>query len=178
MANKSLTVGAGLSCWLAVLTLLPAQAAAQCQLCAEDAATAAAAKPVQPIAIQIETRMDFSRIGLVQLGQGGTARLDPATGQRVLTGNLLNLGGVPLVGTVTVRGQPNQHVQVSFPSTVTIFNSSGAGYQITGFTTTLKNNPKLAQDGTLRFTFGGTLQVTGAATGTFQGSVPVTVEYR
>src|SRR5687768_16354108 len=82
MANKSLTVGAGLCCWLAALTLLPTQAAAQCQLCAEDAVTAAAKKPLTPLVIQIETRIDFSRIGLVQIGQGGTAVLSAVTGQR------------------------------------------------------------------------------------------------
>jgi hypothetical protein len=93
-------------------------------------------------------------------------------------GNLLALGGVPVTGTVTIRGEPKGHVTVDFPASVSIFNSSGASYAISGFRTTLKNNPKIGDDGLLRFTFGGTLQVSGGSTGTFRGSVPVTVEYR
>lgn len=100
------------------------------------------------------------------------------TGQRTLTGSLLDLGGVPVVGTVFVRGEPKSMVDVTLPASVQLFNSTGASYRLGSFTTTLKPNPKIGDDGTLRFTFGALLQITGAATGLFRGSVPITVEYK
>jgi hypothetical protein len=178
MANRSLTVVGALGCALGLLTLLPTPAAAQCQLCAPTELTAQSKKNPAPITIQIETRIDFGSIGLVRANQGGTAVLNATSGQRLLTGSLVNLGGFPVTGTVIIRGEPNEHVTVDFPATVQILNSGGASYPLSNFTTTLKNNPKIDHDGTLRFTFGATLQISGAATGTFHGSIPVTVDYR
>ena len=40
---------------------------------------AAATKPQQPITIAIETTIDFARIGLISMNQGGSARIDPVT---------------------------------------------------------------------------------------------------
>jgi hypothetical protein len=179
MANRSLIVGAALGCLLGSGALLPAGAVAQCQLCASEEAAVAAAKPAQrPIVITIEAGVDFSRIALVRTGLGGTATIDPSSGQRTLTGNLIGLSGVPVSGTVTIRGEPKQHVEVSFPTNALLYNSTGASYPLVNFRTTLKNNPKIGDDGTLRFTFGGTLQINGSAAGNFRGSIPVTVEYR
>ena len=177
MAVGSRTFAALLGCGLAC-SVLHAPAAAQCQLCGPSAAAAAKKPPPRAITITLETSIDFAKIGLVALNQGGTARIDPATGQRVLTGNLIDLAGVPVVGTVLVRGEPKEHVVVTFPASVELFNSGGASYRLGSFTTTAKNNPMLGNDGTLRFTFGALLQVSGAATGTFRGSIPITVDYK
>lgn len=123
-------------------------------------------------------RIEYSKIGLVTLNQGGTAQLDPISGQQTLTGSLLNLGGVPVVGTVLVTGEPLGNVTITFPPSVQLFNATGGSIPLTNFTTSLKNNPKLASDGTLRFNFGGLLRIDGASTGTFRGSVPITVDYK
>lgn len=177
MASKSQMLVALLGCGLASLTF-STSAAAQCQLCGPSQAAAAAKKPLQPITVTIETTMDFSKIGLVRANQGGTARIDPATGQRILVGNLISLAGIPVTGTVLVRGTPKEHVAVALPATIQMVNLAGATYPLTAFTTTLKNNPRLGDDGTLRFTFGALLQISGTATGTFRGSIPITVEYK
>jgi hypothetical protein len=159
---------------------VPASAAPQCQLCAPQSQAAAAAKkpPPRAISISIETTLDFSRIGLSAVNQGGTARIDPVTGQRILTGMLVDLGGIPVTGTVLVRGEPNEQVQVSLPAGAQLFNASGASYSLSDFTSTLKNNPKFDQTGVLRFTFGALLRVGGAATGSFRGSIPIVVDYK
>ncbi|MGE5722590.1 MAG: DUF4402 domain-containing protein [Sphingomonadales bacterium] len=176
MANRRLTVAA-LGCWMAASASAPSPAAAQCLLCAPTQ-SAAANPSQQPITISIETAIDFSKIGLVRLNQGGTAAIDAQTGQRVLSGALIDLGGLAVVGTVLVRGQPHGNVTVSFPASVQLVSMAGRSYPLENFTTTLKNNPKLDADGTLRFTFGGLLRIDGSATGTFRGSVPITVEYK
>ena len=172
-----MTAVALLGCGPALLAL-PVPVAAQCQLCAPTAAAAAKKPPPTPITITVETTIDFAKIGLVRQNQGGTAQIDPGSGQRILTGNLINLGGVPVTGTVLIRGAPKGMVDVIFPTTVQLFNSSGSSYPLGNFTTTLKNNPKLGDDGTLRFTFGALLRIDGSATGTFRGSVPITVDYK
>ena len=177
MANGSLTSVAWLTVGL-VSAWLPTPAAAQCQLCSPTVAAVAAGKPTTPITIQIESRIDFSKIGLVTMNQGGTATLDPVTGQQILAGSLLDLGGLPVVGTVVVTGEPRGNVSVTFPTSVQLFNSTGGSVPLTNFTTSLKNNAKLGDDGTLRFTFGGLLRIDGASTGTFRGSVPITVDYK
>ena len=178
MASRSLTLVVLLGCGLTVATL-PEPTAAQCQLCQPNAAAAAAKKsPPQALTLTVETAIDFSKIGLVVMNQGGTVLLDPVTGQRTLTGRLVDLGGIPVTGTVLIRGEPKEMVNVTFPATVQLFNSSGASYPLTNFTTTLKTNPKIGDDGTLRFTFGGLLRISGSATGTFRGLVPITVDYK
>jgi hypothetical protein len=131
-----------------------------------------------PDTIQVETRIDYAFIGLVTRNQGGTAEIDPDTGIRRLTGSLIDLGGLPITGTVLIRGEPNEHVVVTMPGGIGLTNAAGQTYPLSNFTTTLKNNPKLAKDGTLRFTFGGLLRIDGTATGTFRGSIPITIEYR
>jgi hypothetical protein len=165
---------------LALLAALPARAGAQCQLCTPDEAAAAAAKkpPARPISIEIETSFDYARIGILVVNQGGTAQIDPETGLRTLTGGLIDLGGLPVTGTVTVRGEPKEHVTVSFPANIGMTNAAGRTYPLSNFTTTLKNNPKIGDDGVLRFTFGGLLRIDGTATGMFRGSIPITIEYK
>jgi hypothetical protein len=171
-------VGTGLGCWLAALAGMPGAAAAQCQLCGPEAAAAAAKKPLQPITIEVETSFDYARIGILVVNRGGTAQIDPRTGVRTLTGGLIDLGGLPITGTVTIRGQPKEHVTVTFPANVGLTNNAGQSYPLTNFATTLKNNPKLGDDGVLRFTFGGLLRIDGSATGTFRGNIPITIEYK
>ena len=173
MTNRSVTFVAAVGCWLA----LAPPAAAQCMLCAPQPDASKKPEP-RTIEVEVDTRIDFASIGLVRTGTGGSARIDAATGIRSLTGALVDLGGMAISGTVTIRGEPKQHVVVSFPASILLYNASGASYPLGSFATTLKNNPKLGDDGSLTFTFGGTLQIDGSATGSFRGSIPVTVEYR
>jgi hypothetical protein len=172
-------VAAALGCSLAALSAWPAGAWAQaCQLCTPEQAAAAKKPNARPITIQVETSMDFAKIGLVTAGQGGTVELDEATGTRTFTGNLVDLGGLVLTGTVLIRGEPNEHVTVTMPASVGLSNNGGQSYPLSNLTTTLKNNPKLDKEGILRFNFGGLLRIDGSATGTFRGSVPITIEYK
>ena len=178
MANESLTFGARLGCWLAAILSLPSGASAQCMLCDPQAEVAAKKAPSKPLQVEVETSLDFSRIGLIRSNEGGTAEIDPVTGQRIIRGALLDLGGLPVQGTVTIRGEPKEHVEVGVPQSVTLTSPGGATAVLSGFQTSLKNNPKIGDDGTLRFTFGGVLQIDGRADGEFQGAVPVTVNYK
>jgi Domain of unknown function (DUF4402) len=176
MANGSLTKLCGIFGLAAAAILVPAPAAAQCRLC--PAAPAAAKPPPEPVAISIDARLDFSRIGLVTANQGGLVHLDPLTGQRTVSGSLISLTGFPVQGSVTVRGEKNEQISVTFPTQITLSTTGGGVVTLSNITTTLKGNPKLDKDGTLTFTFGGQLQIDGTSDGDFRGSIPITVEYR
>lgn len=159
------------------IALVSTPAAAQCRLCAPPAA-AAKKPPATAITIEIETSLDFSRIGLVARNQGGTATIDPVTGQRVLTGALINLSGLPVQGSVMIRGERNEHVEILFPTEVTLSTTGGGTIRLSSLTTSLRQNTKLDKDGMLSFTFGGQLMIDGQSAGDFRGSVPITVNYR
>jgi Domain of unknown function (DUF4402) len=176
MANSSLIRRAVIAAAAASLAATASPVAAQCRLCA--AAPAAAKPPATAISISIETAIDFSRIGLITANQGGTATIDPVTGQRIVSGSLLDLSGLPVQGTVTIRGQRNELVMVQLPPQVTLTNAGGGTLRLSAITTDLKNNTKLDKDGLLRFTFGGRLEIDGNSDGDFRGRVPITVEYR
>lgn len=176
MANGSLTALCGIFGLAASAILSLAPAAAQCRLC--PAAPANPKPPPAPVAISIDARLDFSRIGLVTANQGGLVYLDPLTGQRTVSGALISLTGFPVQGSVTVRGEKNELLAITFPTQVTLSTTGGGAVTLTNITTTLKPNPKLDQNGALTFTFGGQLQIDGTSDGDFRGNIPITVEYR
>ncbi|HEV2747159.1 MAG TPA: DUF4402 domain-containing protein [Allosphingosinicella sp.] len=129
--------------------------------------------------MQVETSLDFSRIGLASAGQaGGVAAVDPLTGARTLEGGLIDMGGVPVQGIVTVRGEPGRHVTVDLPARVTMTGPDGETLELANLATTLKNNPKLGPDGSLQFGFGGRLRVSGNADGEYRGSIPIMIDYK
>lgn len=153
-------------------------AAAQCQLCADDGASVRTANrdAEVPLRVDIETQLDFSRIAVGR--GGGTVEVDPASGARRLSGDVVDLGGFALSGVVTVRGQPGAAVRVTLPATVDLDGGDGRAAQVTDLTTDLTAAPRLGPDGRLRFRFGGRLQVTGVGGGDYRGRIPVTVEYQ
>ena len=171
MANGAFTFA------LALLLLAAASpVAAQCMLCAPG--TPQEAPGDQPLTIEVEATLDFSRIGLVAPGASGTAIVDPETGTRELRGGLVEMGGMPLNGTAIVRGQPNRRVIVDLPDNVTMTGSDGETLSLSNLRTTLRNNPRLGPDGRLEFSFGGWLQVAPGADGEYRGRIPITVDYR
>ena len=88
------------------------------------------------------------------------------------------LGGMFMAGSVTVRGEPGRAVRVVLPSSVSLRSAGGSTASIGRLTTDLPAGPRLGRDGTLRFSFGGRLTVTGELDGDYQGRIAVTVDYQ
>ncbi len=153
-------------------------AAAQCQLCADDGASVRTVSrdAETPLRVDIETQLDFSRVA-VGMG-GGAVEVDPVSGARRLSGDVVDLGGFALSGVVAVRGQPGAAVRVILPATVELADGDGRTATLTDLATDLTAAPRLGPDGRLRFRFGGRLQIAGAADGDYRGRIPVTVEYQ
>lgn len=160
--------------WLA----LPSAASAQCMLCGkgDSGSVAANRKAETPLRIDIETQLDMGRVAAG--ASGGEVDLDPVTGARRLSGDIRDLGGFAVTGTVTVRGEPGAQVRIFLPTAVDLENGSGRTARVTGLATDLGAAPRLGPDGRLIFRFGGRLQVAGASDGDYRGRIPVTVEYQ
>ena len=162
----------------ALLVAAVPPAAAQCQLCAPD--TAASAVPgrqaATPLRVDVETRLDMGRIAVGAMG--GEVEIDPASGARRMRGDVVDLGGFALTGTVTVRGEPGAEVRVILPASVDLESGHGRTARVTGLATDLSAAPRLGLDGRLVFRFGGRLQIASLDDGDYRGRIPVTVEYQ
>lgn len=156
----------------------PSIATAQCLLCAPQGTqgTVSTRKAEAPLRIDIETQLDMGRIAVGAMG--GEVEVDPVSGARRLRGDVVDLGGFSLTGTVTVRGEPGAEVRVILPATIELESGNGRLARVTGLATDLSAAPRLGPDGRLIFRFGGRLQVAALDDGDYRGRIPVTVEYQ
>lgn len=146
--------------------------AADCTLCAAGGESTARA----PLEIEVDSGLDFSR--MAQLGIGdGTASIDPQTGARTASGNLVALGGMAFQGHARVTGEPNAYVRVELPGSVTLYSASGAQAVLSDFRTDLPAVPMLNASGTLEFNFGARMETRKGADGNFRGHIPIHIEY-
>ncbi len=167
----------------AFAVLMPGNATAQlgCRLCAPGTndikTTEPETEPGQPLHIEVETSLDFSRIAQGD-GSGGDVTIDSKSGARRVAGSLLDLGGLALRGTVRLKGEANRLVRVDLPREVQLRSANGAVATVYNIETDLSPSPKLGIDGTLSFSFGGKLSIKGQSSGSFRGSIPITADYQ
>ncbi len=162
----------------AALGSMAAPLAAQCLLCDAPSVgtTTQSERPAGiPLRISINTRLDFSRAAIANIGRG-TIVVTP-NGARTVSGNLEDLGGMGVAGTVEVWGSPNRQLTIDLPTTVELRAADGSVAHVTNFRTDLKRNPKLNVAGYLKFNFGAELNVTAGQAGQFRGRIPISVEY-
>jgi hypothetical protein len=150
---------------------------AQCLLCGADGASGASAarQAETPLRVEVETQLDFSRVAVGAMG--GAVELDPLSGARRLSGDVVDLGGFAVTGIVTVTGEPGAAVRVILPTSVDLEGDRGRSARVSGLVTNLSAAPRLGPDGRLQFRFGGRLQIAGLDDGDYRGRIPVTVEY-
>ena len=137
--------------------------------------------PVEPAAagratpLEVQTRLDFDR--LVLLGAGsGSATLLPS-GESSTSGSVATVSARAMVGSVTVRGQPNRAFRIDLPPRIQLYSVGGASIAIDRIETDLPGAPLLDSAGNLSFRFGGRLEISGDAEGEYRGDIPITVEY-
>lgn len=155
----------------------PSEAVAQgaCRLCADTAPIMERGRPSRPLHIDIDTGIDFDRMALIDY-QGGQAEIDPQTGQRRLT-RLLDLGGMAMRGSVTIRGEPGRAVRVELPDEVILRAPGGRRVELRNMQSDLPAQPRIGSDGYLRFSFGGRIDVDGSDVGRFRGRMRISAEY-
>ena len=148
---------------------------APCRLCSADPSEAPNARPAAPLRLQVETRLDFDNIvvngngnAVLALSPGGVARM---------SGVAIAGGGRAMPGSVQVRGEPGRAVRVEFPRQIQLFGAGTSSIRIDSLTTDLPPFPRIGDDGTLSFRFGGDLRLTGDSDGAYRGSVDIVVDY-
>lgn len=156
------------------LLLLASPIGAQCRLCGPETQVSPKAD-VQPLNIEVETALDFSRAA--GTGGGGSIDIDERTGARRVAG-LADLGGIAIKGSVRLTGMPHARVRVSLPTTVRLLAPNGSSAEAVDLRTDLPPDPVLDATGELRFSFGGRLVVSGSAAGEFRGRIPIVADYQ
>ena len=148
---------------------------APCQLCSATPSDTTNARVVAPLRIQVETRLDFDKVvyagqgsALIALSPGGVARLSGAASAA---------GARAMPGSVLIRGEPGRAVRIDLPDRVSLFGEGSGTLSLTTLTTDLPAFPRIGDDGTLSFRFGGDLLLNGDSDGAFRGAIDIVVDY-
>lgn len=157
----------------ALLATAPLAGQESCRLCYSDMN----AKPGErPLNIEIWADLNFSRLALTGRS-GGSATLDPQTGAKQTSGEVIDLGGMTVSGHGRITGEPGREVRLDLPDRVAMTNADGGEAELTGFTASLPLRPALNAQGELEFSFGARLVLKGAKGGNYRGRIPISVDY-
>jgi len=161
--------------------VVPARLSAQdasiapCRLCSGESDSTVNAHPAAPLRLQVESRLDFDKVvfegkgsALFALSPGGVARL---------SGAATAAGARAMPGSVLVRGEPGRAVRVDLPHQIELFGDGTGSIRLDSLVTDLPAFPRIGDDGTLSFRFGGDLRLTGDGDGAYHGTIDITVEY-
>jgi hypothetical protein len=147
---------------------------APCRLCSAMPDDSINARPATPLRLEVETRLDFDKIvfdgsgtALLAVSPQGTTRLSGATAA----------GARALPGTVVIRGEPGRAVRVDLPGQVQLYGSGNGTIRLDSLVTDLPSFPRIGDDGSLTFRFGGDLRLSGDSEGTYHGTIDIMVEY-
>lgn len=160
--------------------VMPGAAAAQdiaapCRLCTPTADDQSDSRAVLPIRLEVATRLDFDKVVFSGLGEAQVA-LSPDGGSR-MSGAAAATGSRAMPGSVVIRGEPGRAVRVELPRQVDLYGDGSGTIRIESIVTDLPSFPRIGDDGTLAFRFGGDLRISGDGDGAFRGSVDILVEY-
>ena len=155
---------------------VPASAPAQCRLCATPTTQATNEAESEAVRIEVQARLDFDQVVVMDNAGFGTARLLP-DGTSSTSGAIGALSARAMVGNVIVRGEPGRLVRIGLPSEISLYGLSGGSIRLDSLVTDLPSQPRLDSQGALQFRFGGALHVQGNVDGEYRGDVPITVEY-
>ena len=155
---------------------LSGPAPAQCRLCNTPTTDLGQSSAAMPIRLEVQARLDFDQIVLLDSSVSGTARIAP-DGSSSTSGSIGALSGRAMVGSVIVRGEPGRLVRIGFPDSVQLFGMTGSTIRVRALTSDLPSAARLDSQGLLRFRFGGELDVSGNVEGDYRGDIPITVDY-
>ena len=163
---------------LVFATPVPGQAGSpECILCSNIEGTENGGKKQdKPLHIEVTSKLSFSRLALTGKGDAQVA-VDPASGERKLSGEIIGLGEYPAAASITLTGEPGRRLRIEIPHSITMFSSTGGAITIGDIRSTLGSAPQLDSTGKLDFSFGGRLDVKGNISGSFRARIPITAEY-
>ena len=155
---------------------MPNPTLAQCRLCDTPTTAPDQASTSMPIRLEVQARLDFDQVVLLDSAASGTARIAP-DGSNSTSGSIGALSGRAMVGSVIVRGEPGRLVRIGFPDVVQLYGLTGGTIRVRALTSDMPAAARLDSQGMLRFRFGGELDVSGNVEGDYRGDIPITVDY-
>jgi hypothetical protein len=156
--------------------VMPFAASAQCRLCRTPTTEVADEATGGPIRIEVQARLDFDQLVVMDAATPGTARLLP-DGTASTSGAIGAISGRAMVGSVIVRGEPGRMVRIGLPGEIRLYGITGSSIRLDSLVTDLPAQARLDAQGSLQFRFGGALHVQGNVEGEYRGDVPITVDY-
>lgn len=161
---------------LAGALAVPGPAAAQCRLCATPETQRVENEGKGPMQLEVEARLDFDQLMLLDTAGRGVARLNP-DGSRTTSGAIGAMTARTMVGSVVIRGEPGRPIRIDLPTSVILYGRVAGTITLTKLVSDLPAAPRLDSQGQLTFRFGGELEVQGTSEGDYTGDVPITVDY-
>lgn len=155
---------------------MPVAAPAQCRLCPTPTGDLSAEATSEAVRIEVQTRLDFDQLIVMDASLPGMARLLP-DGTSNTSGAIGAIGGRAMVGSVVVRGEPGRMVRIGLPGEIRLYGMTGSSIRLDSLVTDLPPQAKLDGQGLLQFRFGGSLHIQGNVEGEYRGDVPITVDY-
>lgn len=155
---------------------MPGAAAAQCRLCTSPSTGPDAPGDSTPIQLEVQARLDFDQVILIDSDRTGTARI-ALDGSNTTSGSVGAMGSRTMVGSVIVRGAPGRLVRISFPGSILLHGLTGNSITVRDLVSDLPAAARLDSRGMLQFRFGGALEISGAVEGDYRGDIPITVDY-
>ena len=148
---------------------------APCQLCGPDSVGPNESRPASPLRLEVLTRLEFDKVVFGGVGEALVA-LTP-DGAPTMSGATAATGARAMPGSVMIRGEPGRAVRVDLPRQVQLFGEGSGAIRIDSIVTDLPSFPRIGDDGTLSFRFGGDLRISGDNDGAYRGTVDIVVEY-
>lgn len=155
-----------------VLASQPAAAQDDCRLCSDESE----GRHEKPLTIEISTNLNFAKLALTGRNTA-SASIDPLTGEKRTSGDIVSLGGMAVSGTGRITGEPLRQVRIDLPPFIPMSSIDGRAATLTDFTTSLPSNPTLNAQGELEFTFGARLVMKGGRGGNYRARIPISVDY-
>ncbi len=114
--------------------------------------------------VEILEDLSFARIAMTGQ-QGAIVVIDAASGRAQGDGGAVIIGGLEMSGRARILGAPGRLINVDLPHQVPMQARQGVRATLRDIRTNLPPTPRLGSDGTLTFSFGGTLVLPSSATG-------------
>jgi Domain of unknown function (DUF4402) len=152
-----------------------ASSTAPCRLCRDSLLDNLNARPTGPLRLEVESRLDFDKV-VFNGGGGASLALSPG-GAATLTGAATAAGARAMPGTIVVHGEPGRAIRVDLPGRVILHGAGSGSIELDRLVTDLPSFPRIGEDGTLSFHFGGDLRLAGDSDGAYHGTIDIIVEY-
>ena len=132
---------------------------------------------LRPITLVSLADMDFAELGVTT---GGTATIDPVSGNMSVSGGLVRLGGTPSPARYAGAASRQTVVNIRVPKQPVLIRRVGGTetLSVSNFTLDGQDKKTLAQQQSFHFAVGATIAVpANTAEGLYEGEIDVTVHY-